>query len=117
MRNKAPDLRRTIFRLSVAACFAISAANTLATQSPMNSCVNNLHQIDAAIILWALENGVPDTNSCSLTNSQIWAQIRGKELPRCPSRWHLHSRSHGYAPSSRLASTQRNHPLFMRWVL
>ncbi len=84
MRNRVLDLPRTIFGLAVAGCFVISAASVLAISAPMNTCVNNLRQIDSAIQVWALENGVSDTNSCSLTNSKILAHLSGKALPPCP---------------------------------
>jgi len=50
----------------------------------VNECVNNLRHIDSVIQQWALEQKVPDTNSCSLTNEQILSYFQRKTLPICP---------------------------------
>ena len=60
-----------------------NTATLTAEQMAMNTCINNLRQIDAAKQQWALENKKPDNTLVSDVN--ITPYLPGNALPVCPS--------------------------------
>lgn len=62
-----------------------------------NACINNLRQIDAAKLQWALENNKQD--GAVPTESQIAIYIKGQRLPTCPKGGHYVIGKVGNAPT------------------
>ena len=65
----------------VAQANAAGATSSLATRQ-RNTCINNLRQIDAAKVQWALEKGKP--NGTPVTEDDIKPYLQGGVLPKCP---------------------------------
>ena len=53
------------------------------THSSLNACINNLRQIDAAKIQFALEN--KKNNGDPVTEANIKPYLAGGALPKCPA--------------------------------
>lgn len=59
-------------------------SNLLATSTMENTCCNNLRQIQTAAQMWAIENETSETNSYSLTDTNITKSFL-LGIPTCPT--------------------------------
>jgi hypothetical protein len=76
-------------------------------RSPANACINNLRQIDAAAIEFALENHLTNGDRINFPNdltSYIKLNDAG-EIPRCPSGGIYHISKVGETPTCSLGTT------------
>ncbi len=50
-----------------------------------SACMSNLKQIESAVLLWASENNLTDTNSYTLSDTNITVHLNRGVLPKCLS--------------------------------
>ncbi len=68
-------------------------------KTPKQQCIQNLKYMDGAIQQWALENKKLGTDTCSLTDPDLLAYLRGSVLPLCPrSGRYSEGKTVSYAP-------------------
>ena len=55
------------------------------TTAQMNTCINNLRQLDGAVQQWALENKKASTDTYTLDNLKLYIKLDSKgDIPGCP---------------------------------
>lgn len=77
--------------------YGLSSAPMTPEQAALNTCINNLRQIDGAKQQWALENKKPDNTLVSEVN--ITSYLPGNVMPTCPSGGTYTINSVGVAPT------------------
>src|SRR5262249_18781825 len=72
------------FAARLAFLFLLSNVGLFASSPPDVGCANNLRQIDMAAQLFALEHNLDQTNSYSLTDTNLAGLFKSRSLPACP---------------------------------
>src|SRR5919108_1120007 len=76
-------LRKMLGCLLLMLVCGVPCGPAFATSTIQSGCINNLRMIRGAVEQWALQRNIAQTNSYSLSNSNILSYLKNGTLPQC----------------------------------